>query len=413
MLIFITAVSVVLGVSFICSICESVLLSLSRPRIESMAQEGSRAGRLLVKFRENMDVPIAAILILNTAAHTIGAAVAGASYTDVFGAGTLWAFSLVFTLAVLLFTEIIPKTVGVYYADKLATGVAYTIDVLTKLLKPMIVVSEAISSSLRPKGVKPVTSNEDIRLMAQLGRSEGVVGDKAAHMIIGATELGKMTARDVMLPRQDVKFLTTDMRADEVLANVREWKHSRLPVATDHELESAKSVILVKELLSWMLDHPGKDIDWNTLHREPLVVPEQMSLRQLLHEYQHSRRHLALVVNEYGETEGIATMEDLLEEIVGDIYDESDAPLTEVSYLPDGSLQVDAGVDLRKLCHLLHANWDSDQEAATAGGMVTDMLERMPVPGDHILWNGYRIDVLVANEKKVQTLRITPLSEPA
>ena len=120
MLIFIAAVSVVLVVSFTCSIFESVLLSLTRPQIEVMTRTGSKAGGMLARFKENMDAPIAAILILNTAAHTVGAAVAGASYTNVFGSATLWIFSLIFTLAVLLFTEIIPKTLGASYARQLA-----------------------------------------------------------------------------------------------------------------------------------------------------------------------------------------------------------------------------------------------------------------------------------------------------
>jgi len=123
MFLFISAVSVVLVASFLCSIFESVLLSVTRPQVEVLARSGRRAGTLLTGFKANMDAPIAAILILNTAAHTIGAAVAGASYTDVFDASTLWLFSILFTLAVLLFTEIIPKTLGVSYAQSLAPPV--------------------------------------------------------------------------------------------------------------------------------------------------------------------------------------------------------------------------------------------------------------------------------------------------
>ena len=149
MLIFITAVAIVLIVSFLCSIFESVLLSITRPQIELLVRDGRHAGKLLAGFKENMDVPIAAILILNTAAHTIGAAVAGASYADVFDPGTLWIFSLVFTLAVLLFTEIIPKTLGVSYAPLLAGPVAYGIRMLTVLLKPLVALSESVSRSLR------------------------------------------------------------------------------------------------------------------------------------------------------------------------------------------------------------------------------------------------------------------------
>ena len=174
MLLFITAVSVVLIVSFMCSIFESVLLSVTRPQVEVLARDGRRAGTLLSDFKANMDVPIAAILILNTAAHTIGAAVAGASYTNVFDASTLWLFSILFTLAVLLFTEIIPKTLGVTYARTLASPVAHGIHFLTVILKPMVILSERISRSLRKDVEVPVTSPEAIKLHEEVQR--GLLG---------------------------------------------------------------------------------------------------------------------------------------------------------------------------------------------------------------------------------------------
>jgi len=138
MLIFVTAISVALIVSFLCSIFESVLLSLTRPQIEIMMSNRNPAGSLFSGFKENMDVPIAAILILNTAAHTVGTAVAGARYSDVFDSNTLWIFSIVFTLAVLLFTEIIPKTLGVAHSRSLATPVAYGVKFLTVVLRPIL-----------------------------------------------------------------------------------------------------------------------------------------------------------------------------------------------------------------------------------------------------------------------------------
>jgi CBS domain containing-hemolysin-like protein len=229
MLIFITAVAVVLVVSFMCSIFESVLLSLTRPQIEVMVGQKKRAGSLLASFKENMDVPIAAILILNTAAHTIGAAVAGASYSSVFTAETLWIFSILFTLAVLLFTEIIPKTLGVSYARTLATPVAHGIDWLSRLLLPLVWVSERISRSLRRDVPMPVTSAEEIRLLALLGRSEGAVGPRTAGMIVGATQVGQLHAHDVMLPREKVRWLSAKMDRDWAMRYVRESGHSRFP----------------------------------------------------------------------------------------------------------------------------------------------------------------------------------------
>ena len=406
MLIFITAVTVVLVVSFLCSIFESVLLSLTRPQIEVIGRQRKRAGRLLARFKDNMDVPIAAILILNTAAHTIGAAVAGASYENVFDASTLWLFSILFTIAVLLATEIIPKTLGVTYARSLAAPVAYGIRWLTVILRPMVVLSEKISRSIRGDVEVPVTSAEEIRLLASLGRSKGAVGHLTAGMVVGATQLRYMHAHDILLPRDDVKFLSADMGRDEAMALAQETGHSRFPFSPTRELEDVTGVILAKDMLYWLLSHDEAAIDWDVLTKEPVIVPRSAPLVQLLRTFQESRRHLAIVVDEYGGVDGIVTLEDVLEEIVGDIFDETDLATAEFYETADGDLVVRAHVDLRKLCAKLHVSWDPETEPATIGGLVTETLERIPVVGDAIEWNGYQVEVLRADRRHAKSLRI-------
>lgn len=406
MLLFVTAVSVVLVVSFLCSIFESVLLSVTRPQIEVLARDGRRAGSLLASFKENIDVPIAAILILNTAAHTIGAAVAGASYTAVFNPNTLWLFSIVFTLAVLLFTEIIPKTLGVSYAPVLATPVAHGIRWLIVLLRPLVILSERISRSLRTDAEVPVTSPEEIRLLALLGRSKGVVGTRAAGMIVGATQLSQLRAHDVVLPREDVQLLAGAMNRDAALAIVRETGHSRFPYSPTGEIDNVTGVIFVKELLYWLLLHDDDAVDWEALRQDALIVPESLPLPRLLRTYQDSQRHLAIVVDEYGSVRGIATLEDVLEEIVGEIHDESDRPANDVVEREDGTVQVHATVDLRKLSTALGIAWEPEGEASTVGGLVTETLERIPAVGDSIDWNGYRITVLRADRKRAKLLSV-------
>jgi CBS domain containing-hemolysin-like protein len=406
MLLFVTAVSVVLVVSFLCSIFESVLLSLTRPQIAVMVRRDARAGRLLTRFKENMDVPIAAILILNTAAHTIGASVAGASYSNVFDSGTLWVFSILFTIAVLLLTEIIPKTLGVTYATLLAAPVAYGIQWLTVLLRPLVMLSERISRSLRGNLEAPVTSPEEIRLLATLGRSEGAVGAGTAGMIVGATQLRHLHADDVMLPREEVRFLSAQMDRDEAMKYVRETGHSRFPFSPTGELKDVSGVVLAKELLYWLLNNEDREIDWTSVCKEALLVPRSLLLPQLLRTFQESRRHLAIIIDEYGSVEGIATLEDVLEEIVGEIHDESDMPVEDFRENDEGQLIVRANVDLRKLSSRLGIAWEPDTDAATIGGLVTESLERIPRAGDSISWNGYRIEVLRADRRRPILLSI-------
>ena len=406
MLLFVTAVSVVLVVSFLCSIFESVLLSVTRTQVELLVRDGRRAGPLLADFKENMDVPIAAILILNTAAHTIGAAVAGASYTDVFSASTLWLFSILFTIAVLLLTEIIPKTLGVSHARTLAPHVAHGIRWLIVLLRPLVILSEKISRSLRSDDDVPVTSPEEIRVLASIGRSAGVVGSRTAGMIVGATHLSNLRAHDIMLPREEVHILTGTMNRDDVLALVRDTGHSRFPYSPSGEIDDLTGVILVKELLHWLLLHVGDDIDWESFRRDALVVPESSPLPQLLRTFQNSQRHLAIVIEEFGGVKGIATLEDVLEEIVGEIYDESDHRTNDIVEQQDGALQVHATVDLRKLSATLGIFWEPEEDVTTVGGLVTEMLERIPSVGDSIEWHGYRITVLRADRQRVKLLSV-------
>jgi CBS domain containing-hemolysin-like protein len=407
MLLFIAAVGVVLVVSFLCSIFESVLLSLTRSQIASVGQKRKRAGRLLTKFKENMDVPIAAILILNTAAHTIGAAVAGASYSNVFDVSTLWIFSIIFTIAVLLFTEIIPKTLGISYAKRLAAPVAHGINWLTILLRPLVKASEVMSRSIRRDVSIPVTSTDELRLLASLGRSEGAVNDQAADIIVGATHLHHLRAGDVMLPRDNVEILSIGMQRDEAMQRIRETGYSRFPLSPTGRLADVTGVVLARDLLYWLLQNDAEDIDWENIRQDALIVPESAPLPQLLHIFQEGRRHLAIVVDEYGSVEGVVTLEDVLEEIVGDIRDESDLPENDIRDESDNALLVRGRVDLRRLCDRLGMSWDPNVEVSTIGGLVSETLEHIPVAGEFIDWRGYRIEVLRADRHRARLLRVS------
>ena len=152
--------------------------------------------------------------------------------------------------------------------------------------------------------------------MAALGRSEGVVGERTAGMIVGAAQLRSLTAQAVLLPREEVQFLSASMRRDEVIAYVEQTGHSRFPFSPTGDLDDVIGVVLAKKLFSWLLRHDDAEIDWDAVKQEILVVPQGLSLPRLLSTFQDSQKHLAMVVDEYGAIEGIATLEDVLEEVV-------------------------------------------------------------------------------------------------
>ncbi len=409
MLVFIAAVTLALLISFLCSIMESVLLTVRNSDVEALARKGQPAGTILRGFKNNMDAPIASILIVNTIAHTIGATVAGASYETAIGADSLWIFSIVFTIAVLLLSEVIPKTLGVAYSRQLAVPVAYAIKFLNLALHPLVVVSERISRMLRSEDSQPVTSSEEIRLLAILGRKEGAVAEQTAKMIERSTRLGKTHVRDIMIPRQSITFLSSDMSLEQVLEVVHSSGFSRLPVSSSSELDDLVGVVLAKELLLYLRDSTAEPSNWTSMVREPLVFPEHKTLSKALRKFQDSRSHMAIVVNEYGNVDGIVTLEDVIEEVVGNIYDESDTSADKLQRRLDGSVEVNANAELRDICDYLGIEWQPNTGAKSVGGQITELMENLPKEGDSVDWKGYRLTVVDAEPTHVVRVSIRKL----
>lgn len=406
MQVFIAAVSVALVVSFMCSIFESVLLSLSHAQVEVLSQKGKPSGKILKGFKDRIDIPISAILITNTAAHTIGTAVAGASYADAFDADSLWIFTVVFTILVLLLTEIIPKTLGVAYSRRLARPVAYGIRALTIILRPFVLVTEAISRSLRRDKAGPITSLDEIRLLATIGHNEGVVGKHTAEMIVGASELRKLAATNIIVPRQEVVFLTHDHSRSEVLDTISQSGFSRFPYSPTGDLDQVVGVVFAKEVLSQLVDSASDTVKWQALVHDAIVVPETVALDSLLRTFRQTRRHMALVVDEYGDFQGIVTLEDVIEEIVGDIFDESDLPREDLWQRPDGSLRAFGTAELHRVCRMLNIEMPSDVEIATIGGLLSELLGRIPGQGDTVEWRGYRFMVMSAGGRGAELVSV-------
>ncbi len=311
--------------------------------------------------------------------------------------------------AVLLFSEIIPKTLGVTYAKELAGPVAHGIHFLNLALHPFVRLSERISRPLRKQKQVPVTSVDEIRLLANLGVKEGVVGSRTAQIIEGAARLGQLQARDVMVPKGQVTYLTADHTLDDAVKILRKSGHSRVPFSRGGELAQVAGIILVKELFFYVEERAERQIDWNSLLQTLQVIPESQPLTKMLRTFQESRSHMAMVVDEYGSVIGIVTLEDVLEEIVGDIYDESDRKIETMWPRPDGSLDVLATIDMRDVCDYFGTEWPSDVDVKSVSGLVTELLERFPVTGDLVEWSGYQLEVQAITRTRAQRIRVSPL----
>jgi CBS domain containing-hemolysin-like protein len=392
-------------VSFVCSIAESVVLSISHAQIQALGK--SRAAKILRHFKREVDIPIAAIVAFHTVAHTVGASMSGAIYVNIFDESSLWVFSLTFTILVLVFSEIIPKTLGVIYVAQFAVPVAYVVSILVLVLKPVIWVTNLFAKVLRRGQSAPTTSIDEIRLLVAFGRTEGALGGRLADMIEGAARLRELTAYDVMVPRAQVITLSGERTLDENLGVIKRTGHSRFPYTPDGNLDKIDGIVLAKELF-FSLRESGDEVDFQSLVSPLLVVPASAPLERVLRTFQEERRHMAIVVDEYGGTQGIVTLEDVLEEIVGEIEDESDRVDPSIVRRGPGIFSCRGSAETRKVFEILGI--EEETEMVTLAGFVAELVGRVPRVGDSVEWGGHRFTVTRASARRAERVEVRSLA---
>ncbi|HPM81295.1 MAG TPA: CNNM domain-containing protein [Candidatus Anammoximicrobium sp.] len=324
MTLFILSVLIVLIVSAFCSLSEAALYAVRSTYIRQIAEQGSRAGQALSEFRENMEQPITAILIFNTAANTAGAAVAGAQAHVLFGESSLLWFSLSFTVAVLLVAEIIPKVLGVACSRSVATAVALPWAAVIKVLYPLIWGVQRLSRWFKPEESHEAPE-EEVRQLAQLSAEEGSILPYEAALVSNVLRLDKVRTRDIMTPRPVVFKLASDMTLREVSQKVKEWTNSRVPVYDAEDPEIWKGFVFSRDILSGLAQDQF-ETTLDSLCRPLFFVSEKAPGHVLLRTFLTRRTHLFGVVDEFGDITGIVTLEDVMESLLGEeIVDEADS----------------------------------------------------------------------------------------
>ena len=323
MLLLLTYLLIALAISFLCSLLEAALLSMPRSHIALLEEQGRPAGKRLRRMKDNVDRPLAAILTLNTFGHTLGAASVGAEAAILWGNAWVGAVSVVATLLILIFSEIIPKTLGVVHAKALAPFAAWTIQGMILILRPLVAVCDWTSRLLsRSNHVVPMISRDEVRILARLASEEGAIDRQEAHVICNLIALRETTVEQVMTPRTVVFTL----RADQTVREVTEGeppRFARIPVV-GASLDEAKGLIHRRQLFA-ALSEGRPEATMGELARPLHAVPELGKLPAVLDEFIQRREQLFLVVDEYGGSAGIVTLEDVLETLLGmEIVDETD-----------------------------------------------------------------------------------------
>lgn len=320
----IISVTLAIVISALCSICEAVLYSLTTSQVEMLRKTGSRSGHSLHDFKTDIDEPITAILTLNTIANTVGAAVAGAAAAHLYGDNNVFLFSAAFTMAILILSEIIPKTVGVSFSYRLAPYIALPIRLMIFCLKPIIILCQFITRLIPQDKSEESISAEELQTIAAMSLESGQLEEVQERVITNIIDLKQKTVREVMTPRTVTFSLDENLTIEQAMVEInRLTSHSRVPVY-DKDPDDVTGIIMRKDVL---LAAAEQRIT-STLGKFKVpvhFVPESMPLNLVLVDFFEKQQHLFVVVDEYGSVTGIISMEDVLEEIVGEeIVDESD-----------------------------------------------------------------------------------------
>jgi len=398
---------------------ETALTAASRARMHAAEKDGdTRAGIVarLLNMRERL---LGGILLGNNMVNILASVLTTAVFTNIFGGGgaALAGATIVMTLLILIFAEVLPKTYAISQPDKMALKVARPISFVVKIFAPIVsVVQVIVNGTLHLFGVDTKasawTAADDIKGAVDLHLEEGDMAKRARDQIYGVLEIGELDVEEVMIHRKNVIMVDVDLPAEQIIKEVLNSGHSRVPLYAEDQ-DNIIGVLHVKDILK-SISKVGGDfsaIDVLKIKRDAWFVPETTSVVKQLRAFQHKREHFALVVDEYGALMGVLTLEDILEEIVGDIQDEYDEAVEGVQRLKEGGAIIQGHIAVRDANRAM--DWKlPDEEAVTIAGLVIHESQTIPDTGQTFAYYGYRFEILEKDRNQITSLKVSKTFEP-
>jgi putative hemolysin len=398
---------------------EIALVSIRRSRVEQLVDEGRPGAR---RVRRLLDEPGRFLAVSQLGLTVIGffasayaavslveslkgliAPIAGNSAEGI----ALVIVTILLALFTIVFAELVPKTLALANAERVAIALSLPIEFLARALSPLIALLTGITSTIAKAFGANVTNEaqitaEELRLIVERGGEQGVLEAEEEQMINAVIELGSRRVHEVMVPRIAMATIQATATFDEAIETIVEHGHSRIPVY-DESVDEILGILYAKDLLPFLRASAGPRPDLRTLLRTPVYIPESMTVDDLLHEFQRRKVHIAIVLDEYGGTAGLVTIEDLLEEIVGEIQDEYDVEEPMVVRLSDDEARLDGRASVDDLAELFDTNLglEDEDEYDTVGGLIYHRIGGVPTPGDQVEVDGLTLTVESTDGRRV------------
>jgi Mg2+/Co2+ transporter CorB len=395
---------------------ETALTAVSRGKMHQMEKDGSVAAGHVNRLMENREKLIGALLLGNTFVNILVSSLTTALFEDKLGRHAVAIVTLAMTVLILIFAEVLPKTLAIARTDRFALTVAVPVRAVAAVLGPIVgTVQFLVWRLLRLFGVRredaqtDAMAHDEIRGTVYLRHQEGTVERESRDMISGVLDLSELSVGDVMIHRKNMVTISADRSMIDIIRALARTPHARVPVWKD-EPENIVGVLHTKAIVRSVLDNRGSlaGIDIKSLIRPPWFVPETMSLEELLDAFRERRSHFALVVDEYGVILGLVTREDVLDEIFGRIPDETAARFQSgIHPQADGSYVIDGATTIRDINRELDWNLP-DEEATTIAGLVIHEARTIPETGQRFSFYGFEFEILRRQRNQVSALRVTP-----
>ncbi len=410
-----------LAISAMFSAAETSLTGASRARMHQLEREGDRAAKRVNKLTSDQETMIGAVLLGNNLINILASALTTEVLTAAIpGPWGVAAATAIMTVLVLVFAEVLPKTLAILRSDDVARFLSGPTLLVVRLFGPVIyTIQFIVRRTLRLFGVKldmevdVLAAHEEIRGAVEYHHSEGLVEERDRRMLGGVLDLSDMDVAQVMVHRMSIDMLDADLPPREFVTAALESDHTRMPLYRG-DPENIIGVFHAKDLLHALAEADGSvdGLDIEKIIREPWFIPETTNLKDQLNAFLKRQTHFALVVDEYGALQGLVTLEDILEEIVGEIEDEHDTSLPGVRKQPDGSVSVDGSVAIRDLNRAM--DWDlPDDQAVTVAGLVIHEAQAIPKIGQTFIFHRHRFQVVKRVRNQITALRISaPLENP-
>lgn len=389
------------------SASETALMSLSKIRIRHMVEDGVKGAKLIEKLTEDPNKLLGSILVGNNVVNIGASALATSVALKAFGESGVGIATAIMTILVLIFGEITPKSIAKQRSEGVSLKVSGIVNIIVKTLRPFVAVFTFISSTvLKLFGAdlnkdQPFITQEELKTMVDVGEEEGVLEEEEKEMIFNVFEFGDIQVKDVMVQRVDIVALGLDSTYDDVIDIIKEEQFSRIPVYND-SIDDIIGIMYVKDLI---LLNNKDNFKVQDCIREAYYTFEFKKVTELFKEMKKSRNHMAVVLDEYGGTVGIVTIEDLLEEIVGEIEDEYDELEEEIEVVKEDEYIVDGRIRLDDLSDLIGVKMESE-EFDSIGGFVIGQLGRIPEPKEEVSYENMRFVVEEIDKNRIKKVRI-------